>query len=179
MTRELPRKVRKELEIAIEKMIGPVEETLKNQLESLVRNCQERLSREFLRDRPSDDSLRQERQPGVERSTQETPLAGPSHVISDSRLVDYPVEAPHGTTLPQLTESFERHSWPSSVYGNMSFLNLADADVALPSDPSWAISNIDWLEYSSLPVPALGGKGKERAKSNGEIEEWDIVNDIS
>ncbi|KAJ4291639.1 NAD-dependent protein deacylase SIR2rp2 [Kalmusia sp. IMI 367209] len=53
MNRELPRKVRKELEIAIEKLVGPLEETLKNQLEGLIRNCQERLSRDFEQSRMS------------------------------------------------------------------------------------------------------------------------------
>jgi hypothetical protein len=48
MRRELPRKVRKALEAAIEKIIGPVEETLKNELEGIVRDCHETLTRSFL-----------------------------------------------------------------------------------------------------------------------------------
>jgi hypothetical protein len=48
MRRELPRKVRKALEAAMEKIIGPVEETLKNELESIVRDCHETLTRTFL-----------------------------------------------------------------------------------------------------------------------------------
>jgi hypothetical protein len=33
--------------MAMEKIIGPIEETLKNQLENIVRNCQETLSRNY------------------------------------------------------------------------------------------------------------------------------------
>ena len=48
MSRELPRKVRKALEAAMERLIGPIEETLKNELENIVRNCQEALTRSYL-----------------------------------------------------------------------------------------------------------------------------------
>ncbi|KAH5305110.1 hypothetical protein HBI12_171720 [Parastagonospora nodorum] len=48
MRRELPRKVRKALEVAMEKLFGPVEETLKNELETIVRDCHETLTRTFL-----------------------------------------------------------------------------------------------------------------------------------
>jgi hypothetical protein len=47
LSRELPRSVRKELELAMETFLGPIEETLKNQLENIVRDCQERLSRQY------------------------------------------------------------------------------------------------------------------------------------
>jgi hypothetical protein len=43
LSRELPRSVRRELEIAMERELGPIEERLKSQLEIIVRNCQERL----------------------------------------------------------------------------------------------------------------------------------------
>ncbi|KAL5116031.1 hypothetical protein ACEQ8H_006042 [Pleosporales sp. CAS-2024a] len=48
MRRELPRKVRKALELAMESRIGPVEETLKKELENIVRDCHETLTRSFL-----------------------------------------------------------------------------------------------------------------------------------
>ncbi|KAF2830185.1 hypothetical protein CC86DRAFT_403493 [Ophiobolus disseminans] len=47
MNRELPRKVRKALELAMERKFGPIEETLKNDLENIIRNCQEALTRTF------------------------------------------------------------------------------------------------------------------------------------
>lgn len=57
LSRELPRKVRKELETAIENLIGPIEETLKNQLENIIRNCHESLSRTYQQRASSSPSL--------------------------------------------------------------------------------------------------------------------------
>lgn len=48
LKRELPRKIRKELQVALQSVIGPIEETLKNDLENIVRNCQEALTRSYL-----------------------------------------------------------------------------------------------------------------------------------
>jgi hypothetical protein len=54
INRELPRKVRKALETAIEKNFGPFEETLKSELENIVRDCHETLTRSFIElSRPS------------------------------------------------------------------------------------------------------------------------------
>ena len=47
LKRELPRKIRKELEAAMESIMGPMEETLKSQLEDIVRNCHENLTRSY------------------------------------------------------------------------------------------------------------------------------------
>jgi hypothetical protein len=48
MSRELPRRVRKALEVAMESIIGPIEETLKTEMENIVRNCQEQLTISFM-----------------------------------------------------------------------------------------------------------------------------------
>jgi hypothetical protein len=48
MSRELPRRVRKALEVAMERIIGPIEETLKTEMENIVRNCQEQLTISFM-----------------------------------------------------------------------------------------------------------------------------------
>jgi hypothetical protein len=42
LKRELPRKIRKELEAAMERIMGPMEETLQRQLEDIVRDCHEK-----------------------------------------------------------------------------------------------------------------------------------------
>lgn len=49
MSRELPRQVRKALEVAMDKTFGPIEETLKNEMENIVRNCQEQLTTNFMK----------------------------------------------------------------------------------------------------------------------------------
>jgi hypothetical protein len=48
MKRELPRIIRKALEAKIEKLMGPIQETLKNDLENIVRDCQEDLTRNYM-----------------------------------------------------------------------------------------------------------------------------------
>jgi hypothetical protein len=48
MSRELPRRVRKALDVAMESIIGPIEETLKTEMENIVRNCQEQLTISFM-----------------------------------------------------------------------------------------------------------------------------------
>ncbi|KAH4037652.1 hypothetical protein HBI56_222930 [Parastagonospora nodorum] len=48
LKRELPRTIRKTLQAALESRIGPIEETLKNELEGIVRDAQEALTRSYL-----------------------------------------------------------------------------------------------------------------------------------
>jgi hypothetical protein len=159
MSRELPRKVRKELEIAIEKMVGPVEETLKNQLEGLIRSCHERLSREFLRERPPGVQPA----PGAQISVED---AGPSSKPSYQRPLSSTFEVPQHTMPPQPTEELELQPWMFGAYDDMSFLDHPDTNVALPSDPWWPLCNIESPYQVGLPVPLAGGKGKERVDSN-------------
>jgi len=47
LSRELPRNVLQELEVAMERELGPIEERLKSKLETIVRSCQERLFRTY------------------------------------------------------------------------------------------------------------------------------------
>jgi hypothetical protein len=48
MKRELPRKIRKALQTALESKLGPIAETLKNELENIVRGAQETLMQSYL-----------------------------------------------------------------------------------------------------------------------------------
>jgi hypothetical protein len=48
MKRELPRKIRKALQIALERKLGPIAEELKNELESIVRDAQVTLTQSYL-----------------------------------------------------------------------------------------------------------------------------------
>ena len=72
MKRELPRRIRQELETAIEKVVGPLEEIWKTQLEDLIRTCQEELSIEYERSETSFPS-------GMDNTT--SALAGPSRAV--------------------------------------------------------------------------------------------------
>ena len=169
MSRELPRKVRKELEIAIEKIIGPVEETLKNQLENIIRNCQERLSREYLRDKDSDVPLSSGTQRAVEGSNQQDRIAGTSHVNTGIHPVNRPIIPPEGTALGPLPDSLDWHAWSSSEYNDMMIPNLSDADIVLPSDPWWSLDVNESLIDSSSSMPLFDGKGKGRANLEKEF----------
>jgi hypothetical protein len=48
LRRELPRTIRKSLQAALESSFGPIEETLKNELENIVRDAQETLTRSYI-----------------------------------------------------------------------------------------------------------------------------------
>jgi hypothetical protein len=49
LRRELPRTIRKTLQATLESSFGPIEETLKNRLENIVRDAQETLTRDYLK----------------------------------------------------------------------------------------------------------------------------------
>jgi hypothetical protein len=171
MNRELPRKVRKVLEIEIEKMMGPVEETLKNQLESIIRNCHEGLSQSYLRGVPPGDLLSTEKQAEVEGSTEQVPAGGPSRIVPDSRSVTCQLEIPPGSALPHSPEHYGLHPWRSSDY-DMSFPHLYDP---LTNEPSWPTFDFESLCHSNIPAPALRGKGKKRADPSDGIGDWNVA----
>ncbi|KAH8717068.1 hypothetical protein GQ44DRAFT_762312 [Phaeosphaeriaceae sp. PMI808] len=56
LKRELPRLIRKELQTVLESKIGPLEETLKNELEDRIKSCQERLTKQYFENTRSQDS---------------------------------------------------------------------------------------------------------------------------
>jgi hypothetical protein len=56
LTRELPRRVRRELELAVEKELEPIEDRLKSKLVDIVCTCQEKLFREYQKPRESTQS---------------------------------------------------------------------------------------------------------------------------
>lgn len=178
MNRELPRKVRKELETAIGKFFGPLEETLKNQLEGLIRNCQERLSRDFAN---SQDSAH------ATGPAAPSELAGPSHSGTQPQLdaTSTPgVLAPY--TVP-MDSSFElwqgmdaTFNLQTSIYPDSAYHSETNP---LPSDPWWpatldafpSLANSDAVEsgmmssleshgrsteYESNPSYTCKGKGK-------------------
>lgn len=52
----MPRKIRKKLQAALESRIGPIEETLKSELENIVRDAQDALTRHYISAVQSSDS---------------------------------------------------------------------------------------------------------------------------
>ena len=185
MNRELPRKVRKELEITIEKLVGPLEETLKNQLEGLIRDCQEKLSKEYEcfkvspSDRVADDS---------------SAPAGPSGIIDSSNVINTlsssaldPYFIPTESSLqpwslidfsrssntevfsesayfsdekyPPFDNTWDSQKWDGSL--NNATPSLAEPIGGHTLDPSWPSAENE-TEANKSHV----GKGKGKAKSN-------------
>lgn len=78
LRRELPKRLRTEFQSALEIMMGPLEETLKNQLEGIVRDCQDTLTRHFLDELNTSASAMEDSR----ESTDLTNMAGPSNSSS-------------------------------------------------------------------------------------------------
>ncbi|KAH7075731.1 hypothetical protein BKA63DRAFT_305477 [Paraphoma chrysanthemicola] len=80
LRRELPRTVRKRLQTMLESKLGPLEETLKNEVESVVRDCQETLTHSYLKEA------------GTSTGPSYAPesIHGPSHITQPSSLRKMP-----------------------------------------------------------------------------------------
>lgn len=133
MNRELPRKVRKELEIAIGKLFGPLEETLKNQLEGLIRNCQERLSRDFENSTGFGDTKFLEGKP--ESAAPAGSMTTLHHNTDAACSVLAPYTVPMDSSFNiwnglDVTSSSQTCDYPDSSY-------FSEMSHPLPSDPWW------------------------------------------
>lgn len=160
MMRELPRKIRQELEIALEKTLGPVEETLKNQLESLVRDCHQRLRLEYMKKQSSDASLLQVQASESQVEQEQGPICIPGSSVE----------------VAQTTGNADWNLCLGFDYNPDQF--LLDDDPVLPSDPWWSASTNEPLSQHNLPTPPAAmalptyeGKGKGRAENESGIEE--------
>jgi hypothetical protein len=173
MNRELPRKVRKEFEIAIGKLFGPLEETLKNQLEGLVRNCQERLSRDYENSRASVEDQSANTTSGIAgpslTDTQPQSLSQTSSTITSSVLAPYTIPMDSAFDPWQgmePTSDFQTCRYSDSGY-------FSETNYPLPSDPWWP-SMIDATQLlpdsdpshmsNNAPNLSYTGKGKGRAE---------------
>lgn len=185
MNRELPRKVRQELEIAIEKLVGPLEETLKNQLEGLIRDCQEKLSKEY----ECSNAF-----PSARLVNKHSETSGPSSVnessnthstFSSSALDPYfiPMESSlhpwsfidlpgnsnvevfsestyfSNETLPPDDNTWDSHLWNGSL--NNATTGLDDRIGGHALEPPWRSA-----ENETEANKDYVGKGKGKAKSN-------------
>ncbi|KAF2635689.1 hypothetical protein P280DRAFT_169289 [Massarina eburnea CBS 473.64] len=176
MSRELPRKVRRELKIAIEKLVGPIEETLKTRLEVLVRNFPERLSREYVQDKVSSDSSRQSH----------TSINSSPGVEEDSEASLPPCTQP---TMPETLHAFtsvvadiDASCWPWKP-SDPDYIDMPDQTyfsnlpTELPSDDWWSLSNTSTTMLNTTTfnpetpllnaaVPPYTRKGKGRVDAS-------------
>jgi hypothetical protein len=136
MSRELPRKVRKALETTMESLIGPIEETLKNHLENIVRDCQEALTRSFLDNiqsmASSSAAVAHGRQPGfisdVDRYSATIAADPTSDVFSQVALPPESLPEP----WPEL------QSGPSAPYADSTYFSQFDASNQPFLSGTWA-----------------------------------------
>ena len=194
LSRELPRSVRKELEMAMESLIGPIEETLKNQLENIVRNCQERLSRNY------QPSIQSSSQRCLEQTTSitlgETSTADVSNptvssmaaIIPDS-LAQYAVPADSSLDLWSGLEDVSRtnqatsseSAYYSDLHDTSTVFARATSDLSmLPLgnenfEYAGMMSELQTEQTPSFEVPLLHSgtrKGKEKATYSQSETQW-------
>ncbi|PSN65855.1 hypothetical protein BS50DRAFT_621649 [Corynespora cassiicola Philippines] len=170
LRRELPRRVRKELEIAIEKMVGPIEETLKNQLEDIVRNCQERLSKTYqpgpqlCNINMGTESIENDRNSSsihIDQFASSSSMVPAQHSVPPDTTWDPWIEIRH---LLQSTE--EEGSDSAYDPGLYSMQN------SLPSDPYWSIP-VDCSSDINLRVEKILEYGVEAQEYTGMMSDLD------
>jgi hypothetical protein len=151
LKRELPRKIRKELQVALQSMIGPIEETFKNDLENIVRNCQEALTRTYLEiTRSSGSSSRTQTEPGKPVNT-----AQPAGVTESGGFSPYRPVIDESDRLSQyfLPPDSTLESWPEVMTSVDNQYPPALSDSAYFSLPdnvdSSFLDNEPWL----MPPP--------------------------
>ncbi|KAH8719328.1 hypothetical protein GQ44DRAFT_809716 [Phaeosphaeriaceae sp. PMI808] len=197
MNRELPREVRKALETAMERIIGPIEETLKNELESIVRNCHETLTKSFL-----DTARRLTSCPEGPSSSKESafsmqaafavnknvPISSDEGVATDNGLSQYmvPPESMLEPWPPEvINHSYSQPTWSDSAYfshseilGN-SFLHDSSVHVE-PPDTILVSADVEECNFalstsSGNPVPATyARKGKGRAVESTSMLQYGV-----
>jgi hypothetical protein len=145
LKRELPRKIRKELEAAMERIMGPMEETLQRQLEDIVRDCHENLTRSYCSAAQPTDAI-----PGE--------IAGPSRATERSEfaslpMLDEPALDTHSTTLQadalsqyNVSPESSPQLWPDMMQPPDNFLTEA----------TWSDS-VYFSQFESLGYPILDG----------------------
>jgi hypothetical protein len=154
LKRELPRKIRKELEAAMERIMGPMEETLQRQLEDIVRDCHENLTRSYCSVAQPTDAI-----PGE--------IAGPSRATEKSEfaslpMLDEPALDTHSTTLQadalsqyNVPPESSPQLWPDMMQPPDNFLTEA----------TWSDS-VYFSQFESLGYPIWMGHGHHRQQRN-------------
>jgi hypothetical protein len=195
MKRELPRIIRKALEAKIENLFGPIQETLKNDLENIVRDCQEDLTRNYMNTMQPSNTLLWNRKHSAKHQ-QQTPQGAiidsqsPGMALPNlDQLAKYfvPPDAPSdpwlGVTQPSssghmqdsfsdsanysLSTNAQNQFWDDLWLNSMSSNNMGD--ILSASEPRDVQTNT--MSYDNEPMfqppETYTGKGKGRARDSG------------
>jgi hypothetical protein len=141
LSRELPRSVRRELELAMENELGPIEEKLKSQLELIVRNCQERLFKIYQDAIQSNDE-------GGDSDLVETEIpceAGPSNSMDTASNL-LAISATDDLAAYQVPPEIPFQFWNNFLEypGREGNQSSDSAYNSLPLDPSWSSETFDF-----------------------------------
>jgi hypothetical protein len=194
LSRELPRSVRKELEMAMESLIGPIEETLKNQLENIVRNCQERLSRNYQPTVQSSSQRHLEQTTAItlgETSTANfsNPTASSMAATIPDSLAQYAIPADSSldlwSGLEDVSHKNQATSSESAYYSDLhdssTVFARATSDLSIlplgneSFEYAGMMSDLQTEQTPSFEVPLLHSgtrKGKEKATYNQSDTQW-------
>jgi hypothetical protein len=198
LRRELPRAIRKTLQTALESRIGLIEETLKNELETIIRDTQETLTRSYMGSTPSCSltpaaemiSPTESRPPQSVVTNEHRPA--PSGGSKTEALSQYCVPPDAAlASLPELAHSFSEGkaytTSSDSAYQSMSS-NWIDPmpDTELHFDPIFSnfgdlgLEFPEFMAFNSFgsfnnpledqPSEEYTGKGKGRAKYGGHAQ---------
>jgi hypothetical protein len=180
LRRELPRTIRKMLEAALESKMGPIEETLKNDLENMVRDAQDKLTRSYLRSaEPSDMTSGAFAGPSNSApQTQSPSLSQPPTAPMSLVMEDLPQFLLPPDTIPASLLSLDHvmdNTGSSARQTDSAYYSLSENPIL---DGSW----FDWTQDESLfnginePIPNYSfedpqpeeydGKGKARARQD-------------
>lgn len=131
LKRELPRTIRKTLQALLESKLGPIEETLKNELESIVRDAHESLTRSYLSSAQATEDLE-----GVDAA--QSSSAAPSQSIEVPPQYLVPSEAT--TSIPTLPLTADK------LASSTAFFDSAYHSVPEASALDDAVLNDSWLD---------------------------------
>jgi hypothetical protein len=129
----------------MEKLMGPIEERFKNEVETIIRNSQERLSRDFMQSKLHVTDITHRNREIDKATTLDLPTDLGSEPVMDSSshpdctgLPSSDAMAPHTLATPPfeaLPYSWYSHYDSQAAYADAG--SIFNTSTALPSDPWW------------------------------------------
>lgn len=176
MNRELPRKVRMALEAQMERLLGPIEETLKNELESIVQNCHKSLAETYLgtmqQNQLHPTNLSNTASSSSSRLFEITPPSDCPEADSSLNLYSQEISDFAQYSLPTPNSAEGSFEGPSNIATQQSWPPQLDASFSnTMGDDSWSSMwaqnfghdfALDYAELGDIPV-SFEGKGKGKA----------------
>lgn len=169
LSRELPRQVRRELELALDQELEPIEDRLKSQLVDIVRTCQEKLFRLYQKSARNSPSTATGNGPEITHSDPPSSLSVPVQPSSSTISIDVdeqlaPYLAPPYSAFdpwPQMDEDcnfpwqlLENNAISDSGYQSLDWLAKPPSDRSQDHNSTISTSEEVWnsLEITSEKI---------------------------